>query len=227
MPSKMKYAFFIACKYTGDLATLKRCVQSIKKQHADPTIYVIDSDSTDLSYVDEIEKLGATVVLAQNKNYSTGMIWYAYKNYPDLDYYYFLHDSMYVAINLDSCLNHDVATISFFNSHKGVHRSRAGREYGFSNIEQIEWCDKMLRTYTPYSVPDLFTGVAFSVFFCKRHILELLDSRGMSKILPLIKTNDQAMERAWGIALEAEGFSLREKTFRHSKGVVKTFKGRH
>lgn len=233
----MKYGFFIGCYIPSDnfgIDMVSSCVSSVRAHHPDSPIYVIDSDSNYLDineYITEVEHCGGAVDFAKNKNYSTGMIWHVFRNYPHFDYYFFLHDSHEVKENLEECLDFDVATISYFNSHNGLAREHPGREYGFSPNgtyprESLDWCEKMLRENTPYRLPDIFTGVGYSVFFCKRHVLEKLNSNGVSKILPNNKTQDQSMERVWGIALESEGFDLKKKTFKYNKKVRKKFRGR-
>ncbi len=84
----------------------------------------------------------------------------------------------------------------------------------------------MLRKNTPYRLPELFTGVTYSVFFCKRSVLENLHQAGLSKILPENKTQDQSMERVWGIALTQAGYDIKQKTYRNTGKISKKIRQR-
>jgi hypothetical protein len=231
----MKHCFFIGCyipdkNYQGKNDIIE-CVSNIRNFHPKSDICVIDSDSSYLEHYDNLKKFNVKIDLAKNKHRSTGMIWHAYNNYPEYDYYYFLHDGHSVKDNLESSMKHDVVTISYFNSHKGLGRSNPKREYGFSPNgkyprESLEWCESMLNKHTQYTLPEIFTGVTYSVFFCKRNVLDKLHQKGLSNILPTNKTQDQSMERVWGIALESEGYDLKSNSYRNTNKIIKKIRGR-
>ena len=230
----MNYGFFIGCympdkNYAGK-NDVKRCVSSIRNYHLDAPIFIIDSDSK-IDYSEDLKPYNVVLDFAKNKNRSTGMIWHAFKKYPQFDFYFFLHDGHTINGSLLDSLNYDVSTISYFNSHDGIGRSCPGREYGFSpngsyTNESRDWCESMLKQNTPYHLPKLFTGVTYSVFFCKRSVLEKLYANGLSKILPENKIQDQSMERVWGIALEQAGYDIKQKTYRNTGKVTKQVRQR-
>ena len=231
----MNYGFFISTyhpskNYVGKDDIIK-CVESIRRYHPDAPIIIVDSDSKDLEYINHVKKFNVTVDLAKNKHRSTGMIWHAYDNYDEFDFYYFLHDGHKVNDKITDALDYDISTIRYFNSHNGLARTRRGREYGFSPngsypYESRDWCKNMLETHTPYRLPDLFTGVSYSVFFCKRSVLEKMERSGMKNILPLNKNQDQSMERVWGVALEQAGYDLKENSYINTEKIHKTHRVR-
>jgi len=238
----MKYGFFVVSKMDGKtdpewhysggiskesgLQVLTSCVESIRSHHPDAPIYVIDSASDNQNYHPHIEeKYNATVDYAQNKNYTVGATYHVFKNYPDFEYYFFLQDAQVVHTNLEYCLNFDLSTYSYFNSHNGVGRI-PGREWGFKNQESVDLGERLLKENTGYAIPDLFTGCWGSIMFCKRHVLEALNNVGYFKMLPTNKLEDQVMERLTGIVLENVGFDLKENSLRNTHRITKTFRGR-
>ena len=80
--------FVIPCKYNKDYPSIQKIVHDIRLFHPEETICVVDSDSDDKSYFDDI-KLYKNVIIEDiaNKNYQIGAYWYAYKKYPNEDFY--------------------------------------------------------------------------------------------------------------------------------------------
>ena len=64
--------FVVPCKYNQESGFLVfNCVESIRNNHPDADIYVVDSDSDDISYLQELkEDYGIIPLDVKNKNYS-------------------------------------------------------------------------------------------------------------------------------------------------------------
>ena len=240
----MKYGFFIVCRMKNDshsrfanvgnmanepaIETLKWNLKGLREFHPDAPVFIIDSNSPDQNYHEKVEEqFNVKVDYAKNNNYTVGAIKHVFENYKDFDYYFFLQDSQRVDSNLEDCLKYDLSTYSYFNSHKGVHRSRMGREFGFDRQENIDLGDKLLKKHTELDgIPDVFTGCWGSIMYCKRHVLESLDEAGYFNMLPEDKHGDHMMERLTGIMLEHLGFNLKENSLRGSRRVLKKFRAR-
>lgn len=107
--------FVIPCKYNPSFPFIKSLVAQIREFHQDEKIVVVDSDSDDKSYFDELKKYDVIIEDVKNKNWMVGAYWYAYKKYPNEDFYFFMHDSMIVKSNLDYLKNRDLTVLMSFN----------------------------------------------------------------------------------------------------------------
>jgi len=240
----MKYGFFIVCRMSNEshnkfgvaakieknpaIETLKWNLEGLRKHHPNAPVFIIDSNSPDQNYHVHVEsQYNVKVDYAKNNNYTVGAIKHAYTNYKDFDFYFFLQDSQRVNSNLEDCLKYDLSTYSYFNSHKGVHRSKPGREFGFDRQQNIDDGDKWLKKHTPINgIPGIFTGCWGSIMYCKRQVLENLDSIGYFNLLPENKHHDHMMERLTGISLEYLGYSLKENSLKGTKRILKKFRAR-
>ena len=94
--------FVIPCKYNSKFPFIIELVKSIRKFHLTEKIVVVDSDSEDKSYFDILNQYDVIIEDVNNKNWMVGAYWYAFKKFPDEEFYYFMHDSMRVKDNLDN-----------------------------------------------------------------------------------------------------------------------------
>lgn len=242
----MKYGFFVVCRMSDEqneerfakpgtiekkpaLETLKWNLHGLRTHHPDAPVFIIDSNSPNQSYHTEVEEeFKVKVDYAKNNNYTVGAIKHVYENYPDFDFYYFLQDSQRVNSDLSGLMKHELSTYSYFNSHKGIHRTRPGREFGFDRQQNIDDGDKWLKERTDIKdgIPDLFTGCWGSIMYCKRSVLENLDSIGYFNLLPENKHHDHMLERLTGVCLEHLGYDLKKSSLKASGRILKKFRAR-
>ena len=243
----MKHMFMIACYFDPDNPVVFSCVNSIRDHHPDSKIIVIDSDSPDKSYFEELKKWNAEAIDAKNVHRETGAIWYIYENFSSYDYYYCLQDSLVINADLSSTLARDLTLLRYFPSwdghlfdgNPGHHEARCGWGDGEdslglaykSKMEDRDFVERML-ALTPYTIPKKWDSVFGPIIMCKRSLLDKLYKNGFNKLLPKNKIESCAMERAWGIVLEQEGYSVRDlslqgyylhKGYRPNYGIEKVF----
>ena len=187
--------FVIPCKYNPVLPFVIQLVDDIRKFHPDDKIVVVDSDSEDKTYLKTLsEKYGAITEDIANRNWMIGAYWYAYKKYPDEDFYFFMHDSMRVKANLDYLKEKDLTILMTFN-----------RKFGPYN----GWADRInAETDYRYEIDGL--GCYGPIFFCKNKVMKGMLDMGTDKFLPTNKQETHYSERAYGVFLEGQGYDLRE-----------------
>ena len=74
--------FVIPCKYTSKSPIIE-CVKSIRRHYPNDLIVVVDSDSDDKSYFEEVGKYDAIVEDVSNKNFVNGALWHCFKKYKE------------------------------------------------------------------------------------------------------------------------------------------------
>jgi hypothetical protein len=236
----MRHLFSITCRYDSANPVVLRCVESIRKHHPKSPIHVVDSDSEDKSYYEHVKQLGAEVQDIGNHSLTTGNIWHTYENYPDYDFYYFLHDSMLIKDGILDLMDADVTALRYFRSWNGIGWNPAEHpsgDNGFVYSETFNWANSQLLSKTTYR-PDM--GMRFAALFgpmimCKRSVLDKLKTAGFDKIRPLTKRQSEAMERLWGMVLNLEGYDLSQLSlqgycydpgYRETHRLEKIFLGR-
>lgn len=217
----MNSIFIIPCYNTENNNFITPLIVDIKKHHENPTIFVVDSDSPDKSYMDEAVRLGATVFDIANKHYHWGAYWYIYDRYENVfDYFYCLHDSIKVKGNLDELMNGS----SLLKIHTYFHGSYAG-----GGDVAAEHLTKL--TNIPLKPHNLC--VAGCMFLAHKKVMEAIQSTGLDRVLPNCThhtTNyvkdpvvTSALDGAFGLCLEHLGFNLKEIAINgdcHQNGVL-------
>ena len=213
------------------IETLKWNLEGLRKFHPDAPVYIIDSNSPNQNYHTDVEEqYNVKVDYAKNNNYTVGAIKHVYENDKDFDFYYFLQDSQRVNSDLSDLMKHELSTYSYFNSHKGLYRTRKGREFGFDCQDNIDTGDIWLKEKTPLKdgIPDLFTGCWGSIMYCHRTVLEKLDSINYFSLLPENKHNDHMLERLTGVMLEHLGYDLTKSSLKSTRNrILKKFRARN
>ena len=209
----MKHLFSITCKFDPANPVVLSCVESIREHHPDSIIHVVDSDSEDKSYYEQVTALGAVIQDIKNGSLTTGNIWHTYEEYPDYDYYYFLHDSMLIKESLLDLTEQDVTALRYFRSWNGIGWTPAevpSGDNGFVYPETFNWANSQLLTKTTYrpTSGQRFAALFGPILMCKRSVLDKLKQAGFDKIRPTTKRQSEAMERVWGMVLGMEGYDL-------------------
>jgi hypothetical protein len=185
----------LACHNRPEDDFVVPCVQSAQRWMPDERILVVDSASPDPSYIPKVQALGADVAEIGNRHYETGAWWHAYYARPAEDFFYFLHDSTLVQGDLTPYRSEPLTVVGHMATWNGCDQP---------HINRITALVKM----TDYTVPETFTAVFGSMFFCRRAVLDKLAAKNAPKALPLNKLDSECMERVWGIMLGAEGYDL-------------------
>ena len=209
----MKHLFSITCKFDPANPVVLSCIESIQEHHPGSIIHVVDSDSEDKSYYEQVTAIGAVVQDIKNKSLTTGNIWHTYEEHPDYDYYYFLHDSMLIKENLLDLTEQDVTALRYFRSWNGIGWTPAEvptGDNGFVYPETFNWANSQLLTKTTYrpTSGQRFAALFGPILMCKRSVLDKLKQAGFDKIRPTTKRQSEAMERVWGMVLGMEGYDL-------------------
>ena len=189
--------FIIPCKYNSTSNYITTLVEQIRHFHPSEKIMVVDSDSSDKSYFEQLKPFNVLIEDVKNTYWMVGAYWRGYQKYPQEDFYYCLHDSMYVKDNLDSFKEKDLTILATFN-----------REVSPSfNV----WNER-IRNETGYAskVKTNGKGCYGPIFFCKNKVLTSLYNNGAHKLLPSTKGETGYMEGAFGLLFEAEGYNLEE-----------------
>ncbi|MFZ3054057.1 MAG: hypothetical protein WA099_11700 [Sulfuricurvum sp.] len=225
----MKHAFVLPCYFQRENPVVINAVKSIRTFHPDSPIIIIDSGSSDKSYYKDLEAYSVIIEDVNNKNYDTGAYWYAYTKYTDIEFFYFIHDSIELYDNLFDLFVHDITSIRYFNSAnivggryvisgrsdfiKKYILSKLGRLdwlndiYGCNNSDQLEWIHEQMKRIR-YWIPDFFPALFGPMMCVKREVMDRLANAELNKILPTNKNEQMAMERIFGIALMQEGYDF-------------------
>lgn len=188
--------FVIPCKYNKEYPAIQQIVEDIRKFHPDETICVVDSNSDDKSYFEDLKKFKNIIIEdISNKHWMIGAYWYVYKKYPNEDFYYFLHDSMRIKDNLDYLKEKDVTIFLYFS------RSIKKSFDGFS--------DK-INNETKYHYKYGGLGILGPVFFCKNKVMLKMLEMNADKILPNTKEEAEHCEGCYGFFLEEQGYNMKE-----------------
>ena len=231
----MEHAFVIPSYSTAENKCVVDCVKSIRKFHAfDSKIIIVDSDSPDKSYFKDLQPYNVHLRAVQNKFRETGAIWHAYDNFPEVEFFFFLQDSLVCNKNVLKLTEHTFSCLRYFPSWDGKgfrSNSQDGeRKCGWADddnnnndglnfvykdpngLDDRNWLQKNFNLHTNYVIPEEWDSVFGSIFFCHRSLLDKLVTRGFNKILPTNKMEACAMERAWGIVMKEEGINVRQKS---------------
>lgn len=186
--------FVIPCKYNPDFPFIINLVESIRKYHPDEKIVVVDSDSSDKSYYENLRRLGVIIEDISNKNWMVGAYWHTYKKYPNEEFYYFMHDSMIVKENLDFLKEKDLTTLMYFD--------RTGGNFN-------QWGERITQE-SNYTYDYVGNGCFGPIFFCKNKVMKRMFDMGADKFLPSNKLETGYCEGCYGFFFEEQGYNLVE-----------------
>jgi len=187
--------FIISCKYTKTSNHIINLVSDIRKYHDDEKILVVDSDSSDKTYFNALEKYNAEILDVANQNWMVGAYWKGFFKYPNENFYYCFHDSMRVKDNLDYLKQKELTMLATFN--------RTG------HISFNAW-NKRINTETKYKVTNTGYGCYGPIFMISNRLFTNLYNNNAHVLLPANKAETGFMEGAFGALFECEGFNLME-----------------
>ncbi len=178
--------FVIPCKYNP---IVHDCVNAIREHHPDARILVVDSASDDRSYLGALDCDTADI---ENRHYGPGAFAYAVESNPDEDFFYLLFDSLIVRDNLDDLREHDLTTVRWFDS------ATTGWGWDEHGNPLDMWAHNR-----GVNIPSRFKGVMGPMIAASREVIEKAD---LFRVLPTTKYEQCALERCWGIWLQAAGY---------------------
>ena len=227
----MKSAFVITAYSTWDNDCIEQCVESIRMWHSSSEIIVIDSNSPSKKYFKNIEKHRINIHDIGNIHRETGAIWYAYENYPEIDFFFFLQDSLICNENVLHLSEKPFSCLRYFPSWDGkkfnglpgmletrcgwadadvpIESDGLGFEYkSLNGLDDRNWLDMQFKKYTNLAIPSEWFSIFGPIFFTHRSLLDKIKNTGFNNILPTNKMESCVMERAWGIAFETFGVDI-------------------
>lgn len=197
----MSSLFVVSCRFDPERPVIFDCLNGILEHHERPKVLVVDSGSPDKSYFDFCMERGIGIASIHNQLYSLGAFAYAQRHYPDIDYFYFLFDSVVVKANLEHFQARPVT----------VTRHWAGSDHGWGwdhDGTPLEvWGGQQLeRMGVP--MPSTYHGVMGPMMFVQRPVVEQLDRLGYWFTQTRSAFHTCAMERVTGIVLEHLGYDV-------------------
>jgi hypothetical protein len=197
---------------TRDSVYVDECVHSILNHYPNDDIVIVDSDSSDLSYVDRLRSIVHSIDLIKNKNYMDGAIWHVYKEYEDYTNYIFLQDSTELLNNIDFSFDQDLYSVQYFNDRM---------DHGRDGIMAKE-----LKKHTNLELPTNMTGLFGPMMICSRNFLDKAKLLGMYNVMPESKVCQNSMERVWGFVASHLGYNIQANSLEgiHRGRGVKDYK---
>ena len=120
--------FIISTKNQNKLNYCISLVEDIRMYHKSELICIVDSNSEDKSYFEDLKRFQNIVICdVNNKNYCIGAYWHAYYLFPNEEFYYCFHDTIRVKSNLDNFKRKDFTTLFTFDRNT-------------LNFEMTNWC---------------------------------------------------------------------------------------
>ena len=206
------------CENSEHKEDILSLVSSLQKFHPQAKIVVVDSDSPDKSYFEELR--GVHIADIKNKNYESGTIWYVFENFV-ADTYIFLQDSIKVLNSLEKYFNDEVRFVPFNRRNEKTVKN-------WRDIIPTEkaWARRKLRL-TQYDFLETGFEIVFSCsFLAKRKYLESFYNKGLSAVLAENKGGSRAMERILGLAFRQEGIEDFSRFLFSEEDIVKVWRNR-
>ena len=189
--------FIISAKNQNGLNYCVTLVEDILKFHKNEIICIVDSDSEDKSYFEELKKFENIVICdVSNKHYCLGAYWIAYSMFPNEEFYYCFHDTLRVKSNLDYFKIKDFTTLFSFDRNT-------------LDIGMTKWCiDKLKKIGKNYKAESNDMGIYGPIWMCKNWVMKTMFERKFNLVLPETKSQLEAMERICGFFIEDLGLSI-------------------
>lgn len=193
--------FIVPCKFDPNYPVIFECIESIIRFHPGEKIVIVDSDSDDKSYFKDIDS-SVTVYDVQNMHYALEGYNIGYKNNPEEDFYYCIHDSLVLKDNIDFVKQKPLTTIRWWDSPPVA----MGRD---SNDEDLTvWANVKMKEHMGYEVPFSYKGVFGPMMLSSNKVMQDLKDSGVFNIVPDDKYQSCATERILGIALGNLGYDV-------------------
>lgn len=201
--------FIIPCKYNPHCKIIET-VESIAKYHPDADIIVVDSDSDDKSYFDNLHP-NAMVLDEANKYYEPGALWRVTSRFYDT-HYILVQDSMVFKKSITDIVESTDKMKCFINFYERTDRNHMG----VPRDKFMEAIHRQMGTTPELGLGDEdygFVGVFGSSFIISRDFLVKISNSGLfENLAPTNKFEHQIAERVFGIAALDNGVDLTKHT---------------
>lgn len=189
--------FVVPVKFDPHNPVVFNCVASIREHHPDARIVVVDSDSEDQTYLQDID--ADVVADFRNRGYPLAAYRWAYEHDPDEQIWALIHDSLRVITPIPA--PDPLLTVRYFDTPP------TGWGYDRHGVPLEEWARKAVGDKFPLN--PTFAGLLGPMWFCTRQVLTDLMDVGLFDIPVEDKWQLCAMERVTGIALQYLGYDAR------------------
>jgi hypothetical protein len=205
--------FIISCKYDGaehpnhdpskaipKKSPIKECVKSIVELHPNEKVVVVDSDSGDKSYFQDIQKYDNVIILdCKNNNRVCGSFYEAYKNFPDEDTYVLVHDSLTFKKSIQNFIDSEIECFSlmYFVEHV-INWAFQHDPYSWNILDNSDY---------ERPINGSVTGCFGPMFIVKNRIVKNMEKKGLFKNLTVSNKTECAMwEKIFGEVFRQEGY---------------------
>lgn len=201
MDNKLVFSITTKCMDLVHIEDIIKCVKSIRKFHPNDKIVIVDSDSPNRDYMDEVKHINNLHIEdIKNTGYETGAMWYVYNNYI-AENYMFMQDSMYLTRSIEPFIGSELKIIS------------TTENWHYATEENHEFAKKYMPK-SKYKYRDSnFKIVQYNSCLVKRKVLDQLKNNNFDKIIPYNKIGSCAMERITGIAFTDMGLLEQDYLF--------------
>jgi len=193
--------FVIPCKFNEKNPIIFACVEAIRKYHPGEKIFVIDSNSTDIGYRNDLDS-SVFFVDAKNINYQLEAYHIAFKDNSKEDFFYCIHDSLILQRNISFVEKSDLTTVRWWSSPPvNMGWDESGRDLSI-------WANEEMEKHLGYSMPLEYKGIFGSMLFASNKVFQDLSKSGVFNILARDKYESCAVERIVGIVLSNLGYDV-------------------
>lgn len=195
--------FVIPSKYVHNSSPIFECVNVIKNLHPCEKILIVDSYSDDISYLNSLrEHKNVIISKYQNKHYECGALYYAYKEFPNENYYALIQDSIILQTSWDIFL-YDSTTYNLLYFDEGTFLDR---EFNYTN-------EVLKNTKYALFVNGYHIGMFGMMGVYKPDVMKtIVEKNLLEAALPIDKFGSQMTERIFGICLEQDGYDIKNNS---------------
>jgi hypothetical protein len=194
--------FIIPCKFDKENPIIIDCVNAIIQHHPDAKIAVIDSDSEDRGYKNDLD---SKVIFydVHNKHYALEAYRIGFEDNKDEDFYYCMHDSLILQQNISFVEQDDLTVIRWWTCPPEP------TDFDHDNgVSMSVWADEQMKVHVGYGFPEEHMGIFGPMFYCSNKVMTDLSNSGIFDILPNRKIESCTTERITGVVLTNLGYDV-------------------
>jgi hypothetical protein len=202
--------FIIPSKFNEKMfPILEETLEAIYKYRTNDKIVIVDSFSSNDSYLLEIEKKPNVFIFDEkNKDYPPGAFAKVLLKNPDEKFYCLIHDNTLLKSDLANFIDNTHQFYSFFNGgiNNDISTIYGTSSIGIDNYDVISYANEMFKD-TKYVPMRMGSAVPYHHFVIKNDLAKsLIDSKLLHNVKVEHKTQDNAWERIFGMIFEQEGY---------------------
>lgn len=193
--------FIIPCKFDKENPIIFDCIKAILEYHPNELIGVIDSDSKDKGYKNDLDSRVKFYDVA-NRHYALEAYRIGYEENLDQNFFYCIHDSLILQKNISFVENSDLTTVRWWNYPP------IPFDIDENGFDLSIWANEQMLVHVGYRIPDRYKGVFGPMFFSSNKVMSDLKESGIFNILPKRKFESCCTERILGIVLSSLGYDV-------------------